>query len=84
MLEWQPIETAPKGDDDGFLPYYGALIVYAPDYGRGAVIVASRDEDGVWHEATDHNGYEPGHEVKPTHWMPWPKPPAPSQATRQT
>lgn len=64
--EWQPIENAPK--DCAFLGYQRItkeLWVIAPMYysGRAVLMVAFHSDNSE-------------HEMKPTHWMPIPQPPA--------
>ena len=68
MSGWQPIETAPKDE---------AVIVFLTDAAHGMTIEiahrSSNDPDGDWYAAT-HDG--PPIDVRPTHWMPLPEPPA--------
>jgi len=64
MSEWQPIETAPKGEE---------VIVYTPLNG----VVSSIYKHGCWQKLIIVNGRGPGNE--PTHWMPLPKPPETNQ-----
>jgi hypothetical protein len=67
-MKWQPIESAQEGMI--FLAY-GLAKWKEHFYG-----VAGKNEEGeiYW----EHTG------ISPTHWMPLPNPPAPSQANRQT
>lgn len=68
MSDWQPIETAPKTTD---------VLIFA----RGRIVIAHQNVYGDWSEP---NGdelsiyLETAHECDATHWMPLPKPPAPT------
>jgi hypothetical protein len=74
---WQPIETAPKTDSDGYS--IDILVTDGQD-----VDVAFYDAEGIWRcghprkpgwaSRTDHDGYEHA-ALEPTHWMPLPEPP---------
>ena len=66
MMEWQPIETAPKD---------GTFVTAAAEsktFFRFPYPMKQRwnEEKGKW-EANDGHTYDP----QPTHWMPLPKPP---------
>jgi len=73
MMEWQPIETAPK--DGSVVLLYRGLNVVAGWFVRGAdyewyfVDDTRLDE----HENIDPNAYV--RDFPPTHWMPLPPPP---------
>lgn len=60
-MEWQPIETAPKGE---------RVLVYFPRTGRkeAMIIAASNPTGSQWW--AKHIG-----NLFPTHWMPLPEPP---------
>jgi hypothetical protein len=60
MMEWKPIETAPK---DGT-----TIITWEPD-GKG-VYFEWWDEDSWYYDEEWGNGSK-----NPTHWMPLPEPP---------
>lgn len=69
MTEWQPIETAPNG----------VSILVA--YNDGSVdFIEDDDNDYEW---KPYKGQKPTSGVSiPTHWMPLPEPPTPSQETQ--
>lgn len=60
MSEWQPIETAPEGEE---------ILVYAPIDG----VVSSIYKFGAWQKLIMVYGGSKTNE--PTHWMPLPEPP---------
>jgi hypothetical protein len=64
MIDWQPIETAPR-DGTWFL----AFGKHSRD--RCTMMVICWDGDPDWVSADD--GYRPY--LSPTHWMPLPNPP---------
>lgn len=76
MMDWQPIETAPKGK---------AILVYDPSHDHPRVaqwMTAMDDGEGAWIYARKLSWQEPmmGKAlsfivVDPTHWMPLPEPP---------
>jgi len=63
-MEWQPIETAPRGWED--------IILFDPNAnGREVCAGYFSEKDGgknCWMSAD-------GYQVRPTHWMPLPEPP---------
>lgn len=70
VLEWQPIETAPKADD---VP----LLLFGPSTGevsghRDPAIMIGYRFGATWYELG--GDYYTVH-VFPTHWMPLPEPP---------
>lgn len=82
MSEWQPIETVPKHVDVLF--YREDAGVFAGQYTYCAEWVSEReheewDEETLWSEdcwAYLHDGaHRCDGDLKPTHWMPLPKPP---------
>jgi hypothetical protein len=91
MQVWQPIETAPRNGWPilGYIPpapsgefgqnvYVGTLdFRYIPEWG---VVICFWYDAGpgmaCWSEASADRGFDGGHTVEPTHWMPLPKPPA--------
>lgn len=78
MSEWQAIETAPIGDD----------------WKDRIYVLMWSDEDGAFvgyawtihgkRLYSDHPGCIEGNDVRPTHWMPLPDPPASPQDKGQT
>lgn len=71
MMEWQPIETAPKSEKciDGW--YDGQRITdiwWGVDY-------QTREECWVAYRYEDCYGWVPRCAGEPTHWMPLPPPP---------
>lgn len=68
MMEWQPIETAPRDGTRVLLGYEGAA-----DY-----------DICVWHAALGNwfNEYSHPVPITPTHWMPLPDPPPPHPSAR--
>ena len=86
MHEWQPIETAPKD---------GTWILGINNRGNCAVIIwkdAAPDWDGAHRSGWIHpfttgelsDFWNGACGSVATHWMPLPRPPAQSQANRQT
>ena len=90
MMEWQPIETAPKG------PW---LLLYVPDgveeraVDKAPLVTIGNYEADVfqsaqwlsvetWHEFWDYGGMTGAgtstyrSPIRPTHWMPLPAPPS--------
>jgi hypothetical protein len=64
MIEWQPIETAPKD---------GTLILL---YRDGHHVLGCWREDGYWSDDIElFFGTEYARENVPSHWMPLPEPP---------
>ena len=79
-VAWQPIETAPTGDDD----LLHAIVAYPLESGAYFVEEAWWDSQRRewWPANTDH-GDAVGEPIYPTHWMPMPAAPgaaAPTQA----
>ena len=76
MTEWQPMETAPK---DGTRILAWCLGAYD---GPAATAVSWHSTYKVWwqdpNEATE---YDPD-DMAPSHWMPLPEPPAPTEQCR--
>ena len=77
-MEWQPIETAPKGN--GAILVAGDGIVWMAEWysDRGRTLVAD-DRKPYWEEYDNSSwmlvdGYPEWFEV--THWMPLPEPPS--------
>ena len=74
MMEWQPIETAPR---DGTLVILGSN----KEVGEGSYVKYSGGGHKVdgWVLSTDHHGldhyYADIMQHPPTHWMPLPPPP---------
>ena len=66
MIEWQPIETAPKNDT----PILVINVKFRGDK-RPAVAVWHFEE----HYIIEENGNGPAIGIFPTHWMPLPEPP---------
>ena len=68
MSEWQPIETAPKGQriTQSGEPRHQMVIVFA-----GGHRFAYQSEHGQWYGVLNRPLT-----VKPTHWMPLPEPPS--------
>lgn len=67
IIEWQPIETAPKDGTE--------IIVFMPDaYNQIEIVAFSSDgaSGEAWCSARCVDGLEAG---IPTHWMPLPSPP---------
>lgn len=62
MIEWQPIETAPK---DGRV----ILAWWSEEY-----METIRYHDGEWVWSHDYDSWNDN--FKPTHWMPRPAPPS--------
>lgn len=64
---WQPIETAPDGDEysnsETFLAAVNGVVFPCQRRGDTYFDLESVDRDGDWWE------------VQPTHWMPLPNPP---------
>jgi hypothetical protein len=69
MMDWQPIETAPK--DGSFVLAYNAGSMFQDMVEETMWIV--QFSGGRWRIALD------GQSAQPTHWMPLPAPPAPNQ-----
>lgn len=75
MLEWQPIEIAPK-DGTGILVSFGTMGIWLVSWEEPA-----NCDWSIW--CTDDNkhgpyalrGYSDEGPRSPTHWMPLPKPP---------
>jgi hypothetical protein len=70
MIEWQPIETAPKDGTDIMLfePSYGCVIAY------WGIAPAGTDDTEQWLESyIDERLFK---SQPPTHWMPLPKSPS--------
>jgi hypothetical protein len=70
-MTWQPIETAPHGDD---------VLVFCPDASEPGIVVAAllTFDDGEggeafvdWHDVWRETELD----VEPTHWMPLPSRP---------
>lgn len=61
LLEWKPIETAPR---DGTM-----IFVYVPGFGLGPLLLYWLD--GMWREPANGMGLRP----TPTHWRPLGPPP---------
>ncbi len=66
MTEWQPIETAPAGEDQ-------FLLACVFEDGSAQLHVGSR-WGGGWGSSGLHS-YQPIINPSPTHWMPLPSPP---------
>lgn len=62
---WQPIETAPVGDEDYFLVYGHRDDFASPFVVRGSIMHSARKPDTPKHLALHYL----------THWMPLPEPP---------
>ena len=71
MMDWQPIETAPK--DGTWLLLCGGSIVYGWDGRDEPPVVAGQWtnplKDGTWQFAWYDGGYN-GEYESPTHWRP--------------
>ena len=67
---WQPIETAPKGEDEEILVYcqHGYYVV--------TWIVEDRHSSGWWYVHDNKHGPYALRGDGPTHWQPLPLPPA--------
>jgi hypothetical protein len=71
MVDWQPIETAPRGYPlDG-----GSIMLWGPQMSVG--IGWWNDEPGAGMEPYWANNCQIGHDdyCEPTHWAPLPEPP---------
>lgn len=70
MIEWRPIETAPRDGTE--------ILVFEPakgEYGSQYIAVVSFKEQG-WNGPKWYETLNEEHTVdEPTHWMPLPKPP---------
>jgi hypothetical protein len=66
-MEWQPIETAPKGEP---------VLIWAKEWNEWGMFVAKLcKHDGTW-DLQGATGYEWESSFDtPTHWMPLPVPP---------
>jgi hypothetical protein len=64
-LDWKPIETAPKTDDEIMIALGGEIYLASRDYGGGYVT----------REAAASMGDYPPRAIFPTHWAPKPVPP---------
>lgn len=80
MIEWQPIETAPKGEDDMLLlltPSHDDDYAISIVIGFWGLVDTWSDELGSawlnWWEGLDENDIWTA--CNPTHWMPLPPPP---------
>lgn len=73
-MNWQPIETAPEGED---------VIAFFPDANEECQRMIAHRLDGDWYPQDASIG-ESIDDVQPTHWMPLPAPPADSQARPTT
>jgi Protein of unknown function (DUF551) len=62
MMDWQPIETAPRGE---------MFIYYWPRDGKRAIGLAYLAKDGGWRDSEGNWKTR----LEPTHWMPIPAPP---------
>lgn len=73
MMQWQPIETAPKDDT----LHVRGLIVRNKRYGNSwwEAICGRIDDDG---EFLDHDGNAPWRAEDYSHWIPLPEPPVPA------
>ena len=70
MIEWQPIETAPKSGK--------AILIWQPDRPFGRAYVAEWDAEwtGGWWIVHDGKSYDrPLRGPDPSHWMLLPAPP---------
>ncbi|WP_424140810.1 hypothetical protein [Roseomonas chloroacetimidivorans] len=76
--DWQPIETAPKGDGRFNTP---RIQLWAPTLFGGMVVTGRFSDDGHSRKPRPYWGYE-GQDIStaraapPTHWRPLPAPPA--------
>ena len=68
MMEWQPIETAPK--DSTIVLLYGLCV----DWASAGVTMGYFNEDYGW-RSQETDGYNDPFLLQPTHWMPLPEPP---------
>lgn len=64
MMEWQPIETAPKDGTE--------ILIYSEIEG----VRSSYFEHGMWQKGSWFSKPEERERAKPKKWMPLPKPPA--------
>ena len=88
-MEWQPIETAPKGTPrkPGAKSYCWMMLAHPDDEGGYHVDTGMRCDDEFFAAGTFHRGgdwdtrqlYLKEHQVYPTHWMPLPEPPEATQ-----
>ena len=67
-MDWQPIETAPKGTIDEIVTILG----YSPEWGVETFFWA--EDDGIWRVGPRGEHCFERREW-PTHWMPLPEPP---------
>lgn len=74
VMDWQPIETAPK---DGT-----RILIYEPGEPEYYGIMTAKwiDIYSVWNVAPSEGGDIFPHEIHATHWMPLPLPPEPPHA----
>jgi hypothetical protein len=71
---WEPIETAPTGEDAPMVLVYGDRSSYAGN--KIDVAVVMRLRDGTFYGETPLSSCEGiGGIMNPTHWMPLPEPP---------
>ncbi len=75
MIEWQPIETAPM-DGTEFLGWRRGI--------AGTAYRIPRDDCEMWFFCGQSGNVESWPQVKPTHWMPLPKPPTSEPHTAAT
>jgi hypothetical protein len=68
MADWQPIESAPKGD--GFVD-----IVFCPDNHESERIMMGSYRRGFMGRPGHWQIHIDGQCIEPTHWMPLPAPP---------
>ena len=73
MADWQPIETAPKGDGETCFPRI--LLGFAPDEEH----FSPETREGFWSHTLSRwaSSLDPGwaSSPQPTHWQPLPDPP---------
>jgi hypothetical protein len=73
MSEWQPIETAPKDGRPVFLWADGSAVE----------VWAWNEKNSRWETSDDGVFWREGAEYGPTHWLPYPEPPALNLAHRE-
>lgn len=80
LLDWQPIDTAPK-DGTNVIVTNGVSVAQGWWEHQEPYIREKRDMEGRYIDQDEHDGYdgwldcEGGMQPDPTHWMPLPAPP---------